>query len=221
MKQNKATIKSYFKTNDKPTESQFSELIDSYVDAKQETGEEDRRFVIDAKGEVSVTNKLAFPEYSFGSIVNNKLSLLKNEQTVNEIDLSGIVINDVIKKKEIIFTINDLDDNNTYEILSLSGENTFPVLHKVVFDIDITEGYDEFAQGTLFNLETDSGLLLHASPYININSLGRSMNISTVYNNVTFSNENLNETLYLKPNFKAINGALTVKVILFYSLVEF
>ncbi|PKH50009.1 hypothetical protein CXF68_04505 [Tenacibaculum sp. Bg11-29] len=66
MKQNKETLKKYFETGDKPTQEQYSDLIDSYVDSKQPEGEANRRFVIDEMGEVIVVKGLQIPEYKEG-----------------------------------------------------------------------------------------------------------------------------------------------------------
>lgn len=220
MKQSKETLKSYFQTNDKPTETQFSDLIDSYIDAKQTIGEEDRRFIIDATGEVTVSEKLVVPEYSLTDLEDSKVSLLKDEQIISEIDLSGLSDNNILKKKEITFAIDDLNPANLYEVLPPVGENTVIILHKVVFDINIVTAYDEFASNNLFNLEQSSGLLLHTSPYIDTNSSGRTINVSTTSSNVTFSDDDSNSSVHLKPNFGANNGSLTIKIILFYSLIE-
>ena len=38
MKQNKETLKQFFETGDKPTQQQYADLIDSYIDAKQPEG---------------------------------------------------------------------------------------------------------------------------------------------------------------------------------------
>ncbi|SEC37311.1 hypothetical protein SAMN04489761_2810 [Tenacibaculum sp. MAR_2009_124] len=54
MKQSKETLKQFFETGDKPTQQQYSDLIDSYIDAKQMPGEPNRRFMIDENGDVSV-----------------------------------------------------------------------------------------------------------------------------------------------------------------------
>ncbi|KAF9659163.1 hypothetical protein ABHQ57_01800 [Tenacibaculum sp. ZH5_bin.1] len=67
MKQNKETLKQFFETGDKPTQQQYSDLIDSYVDAKQPEGEANRRFVIDETGEVSVTSEQQVPTYQAGT----------------------------------------------------------------------------------------------------------------------------------------------------------
>ncbi|WP_431166077.1 hypothetical protein [Tenacibaculum halocynthiae] len=91
MKQNKETIKTYFETGDKPTQQQFENLIDSYVDSKQSVGEANRRFVIDETGEVSVTSKQKTPEYTLSEITGNKLALLKDGATIKEIDLTPYI----------------------------------------------------------------------------------------------------------------------------------
>ncbi|WP_047788117.1 hypothetical protein [Tenacibaculum mesophilum] len=67
MKQNKETLKQFFETGDKPTQQQYSDLIDSYIDAKQPEGEPNRRFVIDETGEVSVTSEQQVPTYQAGT----------------------------------------------------------------------------------------------------------------------------------------------------------
>ncbi|CAL2102322.1 protein of unknown function [Tenacibaculum sp. 190130A14a] len=54
MKKSKEELKQFFETGDKPTQQQYADLIDSYIDAKQPQGEANRRFVIDETGEVSV-----------------------------------------------------------------------------------------------------------------------------------------------------------------------
>ncbi|WP_299105561.1 hypothetical protein [uncultured Tenacibaculum sp.] len=69
MKQNKETLKKFFETGDKPTQQQYADLIDSYIDAKQAEGEANRRFVIDEAGEVSVATQLATPDYQAGTNV--------------------------------------------------------------------------------------------------------------------------------------------------------
>ncbi len=56
MKKSKEELKTYFETGDKPTQEQYSDLIDSYIDAKQPEGEPNRRFVIDETGEVSLAS---------------------------------------------------------------------------------------------------------------------------------------------------------------------
>ncbi|WBX76591.1 hypothetical protein PG911_18565 [Tenacibaculum ovolyticum] len=91
MKQNKETLKKHFETGDKPTQEQYADLIDSYVDSKQPSGEANRRFVIDEKGEVSVASEKIAPVYTLSDIVANKLSLLKDGEVVKEIDLTTYV----------------------------------------------------------------------------------------------------------------------------------
>lgn len=91
MKQSKETLKEYFETGDKPTQEQYSDLIDSYIDNKQEAGDANRRFVIDETGDVNITSELKIPEYTLSEIENNKLSLLKDGEVVKEINLTSYI----------------------------------------------------------------------------------------------------------------------------------
>ncbi len=88
MKKNKQELKTYFETGDKPTQGQYSDLIDSYIDAKQPSGAANRRFVIDKEGEVSVSSEQKISEYTLSEIVGNKLALLKDGVVVKEVDLT-------------------------------------------------------------------------------------------------------------------------------------
>ena len=94
MKQNKETLKQFFETGDKPTQQQYANLIDSYVDAKQPEGEANRRFVIDETGEVSVASEQQVPEYSLSPISGtNTVDLLKDGVSVSQIDLTPYLDN--------------------------------------------------------------------------------------------------------------------------------
>ncbi|WP_431166076.1 hypothetical protein [Tenacibaculum halocynthiae] len=122
MKQDKKTIKTYFETGDKPTQEQFENLIDSYLDSKQIKGETNRRFIIDETGEVSVTSEKQIPEYTLSEIRNNKLALLKDGTPVKEIDLTSY-IDDTNLARLVSGTLdaNGLatftrDDNSTFTI---------------------------------------------------------------------------------------------------------
>ncbi|RBW59446.1 hypothetical protein DS884_06820 [Tenacibaculum sp. E3R01] len=130
MKQDKKTIKTYFETGDKPTQKQFENLIDSYVDSKQPKGETNRRFIIDETGEVSVTSEQKFPEYTFSEITGNKLALLKDGITVKEIDLTPY-IDDTNLARLISGTVDTngiatftRDDNSTFTVDLSNLKNT-------------------------------------------------------------------------------------------------
>ncbi|WP_299132962.1 hypothetical protein [uncultured Tenacibaculum sp.] len=107
MKQNKETLKAYFETGDKPTQQQYSDLVDSYIDAKQPTGEPNRRFVIDENGEVSVASKLNIPEYTLSEITGNKLGLLKDGVVIKEINLNANSIIIETEWEDITITSNN------------------------------------------------------------------------------------------------------------------
>ncbi|CAL2094307.1 hypothetical protein T190611E02C_60067 [Tenacibaculum sp. 190524A05c] len=54
MKKSKTELKTYFQSGDKPTQQNYEDLIDSFIDAQQPAGEANRSFVIDANGDVTV-----------------------------------------------------------------------------------------------------------------------------------------------------------------------
>ncbi len=122
MKQDKKTIKTYFEKGDVPTEEQFVHLIDSYIDSKQETGKPNRRFVIDENGEVSVTEEQKLPEYSLTEISNTKIGLVKNNNIIQEVDLSNY-IDDTNLARLVSGTVDTngiatfkRDDNSTFTV---------------------------------------------------------------------------------------------------------
>ncbi|CAM1361956.1 autotransporter outer membrane beta-barrel domain-containing protein [Tenacibaculum xiamenense] len=122
MKKSKETLKAYFETGDKPTQEQYGNLIDSYVDAKQFPGEANRRFVIDETGEVSVASEAKLPEYTLSEIVGNKLSLLKDGVVVKEIDLTTY-LDDTNLSRLVSGTVDPAgiatfkrDDNSTFTV---------------------------------------------------------------------------------------------------------
>ncbi|WP_047788118.1 hypothetical protein [Tenacibaculum mesophilum] len=94
MKQNKETLKQFFETGDKPTQQQYADLIDSYIDAKQPEGGANRRFVINEAGEVSVASEQQVPEYTLSPISGtNTVDLLKDRVSVSQIDLTPYLDN--------------------------------------------------------------------------------------------------------------------------------
>ncbi len=139
MKQSKETLKEYFETGDKPTQEQYSDLIDSYVDSQQEIGEANRRFVIDETGEVSVTSEQEISEYELNTYEANtsekyKVKLLKDGAVISEANLTETfepIIADVAILKDIEFinfiTIEnglEADYSNIDEIASTNGDYT-------------------------------------------------------------------------------------------------
>ncbi len=131
MKKSKEEIKKYFETGDKPTQQQFEDLIDSYIDSKQEAGEPNRRFVIDEKGDVSVTSADEMPEYTLSDISANKLSLLKDGKVVKEIDLTSYIddtnlarlVSGTVDTDGIATFKRDDDSTFTVDFSSLIGSN--------------------------------------------------------------------------------------------------
>lgn len=93
MKKNKEVVKTYFETGDKPTQEQYANLIDSYLDAKQPEGDANRRFNIDANGEVSlVTETDGASDFTKPEVEKLKTFLKRN---------TGLVINNFVDRDEI------------------------------------------------------------------------------------------------------------------------
>ncbi|MFT7900011.1 hypothetical protein VBY74_08495 [Tenacibaculum ascidiaceicola] len=144
MKQNKETLKQFFETGDKPTQQQYSDLIDSYIDAKQPEGEANRRFVIDETGEVSVASEQQVPEYTLSPISGtNTVDLLKDGVSVSQIDLTPYLDNtNLARLVSGTVDTNGLatftrDDNSTFTV-DLSNLKDSPTLQQVTDRDNIT-----------------------------------------------------------------------------------
>lgn len=64
MIKSKDELKSYFETGDKPTQAQYADLIDSFVDAKQPESTTNRRFVINRSGDITLQEDITFASLS-------------------------------------------------------------------------------------------------------------------------------------------------------------
>lgn len=152
MKQNKETVKEYFETGDKPTQAQYSDLIDSYVDIQQEPGEANRRFVIDETGEVNVVSKQEIPDYTLSEITNNKIALLKDGISIQEIDLTSYI-----------------DDTNLSRLISGTvdgnGLATFVRDDASEFTVDLSNLKSEISLQELTDVgnETNNGLIINTT----------------------------------------------------------
>ncbi|WGH74585.1 hypothetical protein P8625_10840 [Tenacibaculum tangerinum] len=134
MKQNKETLKQFFETGDKPTQQQYADLIDSYVDAQQEAGEANRRFVIDETGAVSVASEQQAPEYTLSPISGtNTVDLLKDGVSVSQIDLTPYLDNtNLARLVSGTVDVNGLatftrDDNSTFTVDLSNLKDNVPV----------------------------------------------------------------------------------------------
>ncbi|MGG8496195.1 hypothetical protein ACQY1Q_07240 [Tenacibaculum sp. TC6] len=123
MKQNKETLKQFFETGDKPTQQQYTDLIDSYIDSKQEAGEANRRFVIDETGEVSVASEQSIPEYTLSPIFGtNTVDLLKDGVSVSQIDLTPYLDNTNLAR-----LVSGTVDGNGLATFTRDDNSTFTV----------------------------------------------------------------------------------------------
>ncbi|WGH74579.1 hypothetical protein P8625_10810 [Tenacibaculum tangerinum] len=129
MKQNKETLKQFFETGDKPTQQQYADLIDSYVDAQQEAGEANRRFVIDETGAVNVASEQQAPEYMLSDVVNSKLSLLKDGVSVKDVDLITYTPSEVA-----FYKYSTTDDVNSINGILATTSNDFWQINQVTFN---------------------------------------------------------------------------------------
>ncbi|RSC95043.1 hypothetical protein [Tenacibaculum singaporense] len=133
MKQNKETLKQFFETGDKPTQQQYADLIDSYIDAKQPEGKANRRFVIDETGEISVASEQQTPEYTLSPISGtNAVDLLKDGVSVSQIDLTPYLDNtNLARLVSGTVDVNGLatftrDDNSTFTVDLSNLKDTVP-----------------------------------------------------------------------------------------------
>lgn len=168
MIKNKETIKTYFETGDKPTQEQYMDLIDSYIDAKQPEGKPNRQFAIDEKGEVAVVEQQPIPVYSLSEVANNKLSLLKD----------GVVV------KEITLPAASGANGNLHEVSSVGNETSNDlIMRRVAFKpmpsaggingVTACAGYTESAasKGFFFNPKGTSQPYIITSNFTNIHTL--------------------------------------------------
>ncbi|RBW59444.1 hypothetical protein DS884_06810 [Tenacibaculum sp. E3R01] len=142
MKQNKETLKAYFETGDKPTQEQYSDLVDSYIDAKQPTGGANRRFVINKTGDVNVTSEQAIPEYSLSNIVNNKFSIIKDGNVIKELDLTQFA-NDSSSIGQLPKKSYDNTYSTKFHDVVLNTENNLLHTHTYTdwVDVPLNSGY--------------------------------------------------------------------------------
>lgn len=138
MKQNKEKLKSYFETGDIPTQEQYGDLIDSYIDSKQDEGTDNRRFVINTLGEVSVAEEQVVPEYTLSDIVANKLSLLKDGTVVKEIDLTSY-----IDDTNLARLISGSVDANGIATFSRDDRSTFQVDFSNILNTKVKSDWNE------------------------------------------------------------------------------
>ncbi|AZJ34549.1 hypothetical protein [Tenacibaculum singaporense] len=137
MKQNKETLKQFFETGDKPTQEQYSDLIDSYIDAKQPEGEANRRFVIDETGEVSVASEQQVPTYQAGTNI-----------MIDETDPLQPVINAAprVNITEGVFTPSFFATGSSFSVENSEGEY-YTIGDRVFVDI-ILSGVTSDGQAT-------------------------------------------------------------------------
>ena len=150
MKQNKETLKQFFETGDKPTQQQYADLIDSYIDSKQEAGEANRRFVIDETGEVSVASEQLIPEYTLSPISGtNTVDLLKNGMSVSQIDLTPYLDNTNLAR-----LVSGTVDSNGLATFTRDDNSTFTVDLSNLKDVQVQADWNNWENLSFNNINT-------------------------------------------------------------------
>jgi len=233
--QNRNILKEYFKTGKKPTEQEYEDLIDSFVNRTEDdfvktlpplpdatttkkgiveqatltevqAGTEDTRFVT-PKGVKRAVETFA-PIAPVQSV---------NGQTGDVIFDTG---NNTIKKITKVFNINNLSTTNVYEIIPAQGSNSIIDVHTVVFDIEILTRYVGVTTGVLFNMGVNSRDFIARSPFMSINMADRKIQIIKPSGR-NFPLSEFNKPINLITNVEGTGGRAVVKIAVLYSIVNF
>ncbi|PKH50010.1 hypothetical protein CXF68_04510 [Tenacibaculum sp. Bg11-29] len=218
MKQNKETLKKHFETGDKPTQEQYTDLIDSYIDNKQPEGEPNRRFVIDETGEVNVASGQEISEYTLSGTLEKKLALLKNGVIKEEIDLTSFIDKPILKITKTL-TIADLNTASIYELIPAQGENTLLSIHKIVFDVSITSSYLGVSTEPIFETDINAEHYTGQSAFMDISKVDRKIAIRKPTSS-DLSINTFNKPLTIKSKVTGTGGNLTAKITVFYSVIK-
>ena len=190
MKKTKEELKTYFETGDKPTQEQYADLIDSYIDAKQPVGNDERRFVINGNGEVLVKSKLAIPEIQAGNniiidksdplnFVISSISKTDGDAVINTTHadlLSLISVNGLVPEQEYSFEFRNIykqldsdvvKQDSPIETLVVKAETTSS-LYSTVRSLN----YEEDKIGYDVNIVSFSGLDELGNSITNISNQG-------------------------------------------------
>ncbi|CAA0203289.1 hypothetical protein V3A08_05865 [Tenacibaculum maritimum] len=162
MKQNKEIIKKYFETGDKPTQQQYHELIDSYIDAKQPPGAAHRKFAIDENGDVSVVAGTEIPQADWKQTDSTSLDYIKNKPNISK----PIVL-------ETVATFNQGTIENT-SLTAIPAPGVGKFIEILAASFEYIHGGGSFTGTAKMQLNTASGTTIAASQMItnyNANSI--------------------------------------------------
>ncbi len=130
MKKSKETLKKFFETGDKPTQQQYSDLIDSYIDAQQPVGDNNRTFHIDSSGNVLLTTlsdsvvKTAKVFISASELQSNQLKTIIPAQGPNTI-IDILSVHSVFNFNGTYYGDAYLEFNHGIIAISLADVNTY------------------------------------------------------------------------------------------------
>ncbi|CAM1361951.1 type 2 periplasmic-binding domain-containing protein [Tenacibaculum xiamenense] len=130
MKQSKETLKQFFETGDKPTQQQYADLIDSYIDTQQPVGDDNRTFHIDKSGNVSLKTlndsvvKTVKVFISATELQSNQLKTIIPAQGANTI-IDILSVNSVFNFNGTYYGDAYLEFNHGIMAISLADVNTY------------------------------------------------------------------------------------------------
>ncbi|QTD39026.1 hypothetical protein JL193_07190 [Polaribacter batillariae] len=212
--QDRNTLKDFFKKGKKPTEQNYADFIDSFVNKNDDNFVE----TIPALPDATTTKKGIVEQATLAEVEagldNTRFITPKGAKRAVETFTS-----ESIKKNTKLFNINDLKTTDVYEILPAQGANKIISVHKTIFDINITVPYNNNATNYLLELDVNSEYFVGNSNFMDINIENRKVSIS-VASGGNFSTSILDKPLNLKPKINESGGTLIVKVVVFYSVID-
>lgn len=137
MKRSKETLKEFFETGDKPTQQQYADLIDSFIDAQQPAGEGHRTFSINETGEVTVIKAEA------GVVQTAKITITAEELLAQQVKtlipaqgentiIDILSVNTVFNFSGLSYGDGYLEFNHGIAAISLGDVNTYNYVVKTV-----------------------------------------------------------------------------------------
>jgi hypothetical protein len=129
MKKSKEELKTYFETGDKPTQQNYADLIDSFVDAEQSIGDSNRTFVINANGEVGLGDL----QSDWNQLDSAHSSYIKNKPVI-KVPTRNYVLNS---------DVNGIVDQQTYQC-------TLPILKTRKNDEGVINGETTYYLAAVF-----------------------------------------------------------------------
>ncbi|WP_158837814.1 hypothetical protein [Polaribacter sp. L3A8] len=212
--QNRSVLKEYFRTGKKPTEQNYTDIIDSFVNRSDDDFVEAIHPLTDATTtQKGIVEQATLAEVEAGTDSTRFVTPKGAKRAVETFTTESI------KKITKLFNINDLNTTDVYEMLPAQGANKIISVHKTIFDINITIPYNNNATNHLLELDVNSEYFVGNSNFMDITVANREISITNPSSG-NFSKSIFNKPLNLKPKINENGGTLDVKVIVFYSVID-